>query len=1035
MPQPKNLRELIAKFKAIKDPSELNEATVSNNFIGPLFELLGWDIHDYHQVSIQPRIHSGNKSEAPDFGFCSKQNKYAFFVEAKKPSINIKNSSDAAFQLKRYAWTAGLPISILTDFEELSIYYCLTKPDKNDPPSKNRIAYFRYSDYEKNWNEIYSKFSYEAVLKGSLDEYAEATQKERGTQKMDEEFLHEIESWRIKLAEAIASNNLGITSNDLNEVVQTTIDRIIFLRICEGRNIESYGELKNIAENANVYKNLLNLFKQADTKYNSGLFYFNQVAARKEKPDLVSSKIQIKDNVLKRIIDNLYPPNSPYAFSVFPLDTLGQIYEKFLGKRISLAENGKIIIEEKPEIRKAGGVYYTPTYIVDYIVNKSLGSALRNKDPKGVAEVKIIDIACGSGSFLNRAYDYLLNWHENWYLNNQPDKYPKAISKDINNRWNLSLNEKKRILLNNIYGVDIDKNATEVTKLSLLLRILENEDEKSLSDQLHTNESALPDLGENIKCGNSIIESDIGIAGLNAFNWAEQFPKVMKRSNHGFDIVIGNPPYARIQTLRETQSKEALDYYQTHYESGSCGSYDEYGIFIEKGFNLLNTKGILGYIVPHKFIQSQFGLPLRNYIAKNRAVHEIVHFGSEQIFEEVTTYTCLLFLTKGQNGKIIYHKIDDLGNPRKFISNIASENDLYQSQGNLIDQVKENEIWLLVKPKIKRILEKICNKNKKLSEITSKIFQGIATSADKIYVLKKIKEKNKIYICYSEHLQENVEIEKGLLKPFLMGKDVKRYQKPYEKNMVIFPYTLKNNKAEVMDEKFIKNNFPKGWEYLLKNKNDLINREGGKKEINPFYGYIYPKNLTVFEKRKIITPEISRGCNLTIDEEGTKYHTTKVYSLLIKESIPLNLYFFLGILNSPVMWLFLKATGYILRGGFFTFKSNYLKPFPIPIPNLKNSSEKILHDRMVEMVKRLLKLNKELSKQYDKNLATERNNLENNINKLVYNLYKLTPEEQAIINQETQNEVKLSNYYKDNKKKQIQILTTILTPQTAKSKN
>ncbi len=509
-----------------------NEAQVRREFIEPFFEGLGWDVYNrqgyaeqYKDVVHEDSVKVGVSLKAPDYSFrIGGQRK--FFLEAKKPSVSIKDDIDPAYQLRRYAWSAKLPLSVLTDFEELAVYDCRIKPSPRDKVGTGRIAYYTYNRYIDEFDAIYDVFSRDAVLKGSFDRYAVATAGKRGTAEVDREFLKEIEGWRDSLARNIAVRNPKLTVDELNFAVQQTIDRIIFLRICEDRGIEQYGGLQALLNGLNTYRRLFELFYQADTKYNSGLFDFS---ADKLTPD-----IKIDDDVLKGIIDSLYYPKSPYEFSVLGADILGNVYEQFLGKVIKLTPSHQAKVEEKPEVKKAGGVYYTPEYIVEYIVQNTVGrllkgdhspsplagegrgegkkggkSALTHKD---ISHLRILDPACGSGSFLIGAYQYLLNYHLKWYTENNPEKYAKGKFPAVyrsEGGWRLTTQEKKRILLNNIFGVDIDRQAVEVTKLSLLLKVLEDENRETIGKNLLLfRERVLPNLDSNIKCGNSLIGSD-----------------------------------------------------------------------------------------------------------------------------------------------------------------------------------------------------------------------------------------------------------------------------------------------------------------------------------------------------------------------------------------------------------------------------------------------------------------------------------------------------------------------------------------------
>ncbi|MCG7848311.1 MAG: N-6 DNA methylase, partial [ANME-2 cluster archaeon] len=471
-----NIKKLVERFRYNFDvykKSAYNETQVRIEFIDPFFEAMGWDVgnkqdhaEQYKDVVHEDAIKIGGSTKAPDYSFrIGGQRK--FFVEAKKPSVNVKDDVSPSYQLRRYAWSAKLPLSIVTDFEEFSVFDCRIKPNQTDKVSVGRIAYYTFEEYLDKFDEIYDIFSKEAIFKGSFDRHVQSTKGKRGTAEVDSEFLKEIESWRELLAKNIALRNPDVSIYELNYAVQKIIDRIIFLRICEDRGIEPYGQLQPAAESTDVYIRLLNHFKLAESKYNSGIFDFDY--------DKITPTLRIDDKVLKTIIGSLYYPISPYEFSVLGVEILGNVYEQFLGKVIRLTAGHQAKVETKPDVKKAGGVYYTPQYIVDYIVKNTVGKLVEGKTPEKIAEITILDPACGSGSFLIGAYSYLLQYHLDWYMENKPKKYKKAVFQVRENEWYLTTAEKKRILLNNIYGVDIDSQAVEVTKLSLQLKVLENE--------------------------------------------------------------------------------------------------------------------------------------------------------------------------------------------------------------------------------------------------------------------------------------------------------------------------------------------------------------------------------------------------------------------------------------------------------------------------------------------------------------------------------------------------------------------------------
>ncbi len=369
MPVPKKVLDLIDRFEYNLESykkGQYNETQVRLEYINPLMEELGWDVSNkqgyseaYKDVIHEDAVKVGGITKAPDYCFRVGGTR-KFFLEAKKPFINIKEDIHPAYQLRRYAWSAKLPLSILTDFEEFAVYDCRVKPVKTDKASNARLMYLNYSDYKDRWDEIAGIFLRDAILKGSFDKYVESKRVKKGTSEVDTAFLEEIERWRELLARNIALRNPALSQRELNFSVQRTIDRIIFLRICEDRGIETYGRLMALQNGDRVYKRLFRLFRDADDRYNSGLFHFRAERGRSSDVDALTPDLILDDKVLKDILKSLYYPDSPYEFSVLPADILGQVYERFLGKVIRLTPAHRAVIELKPEVRKAGGVYYTP---------------------------------------------------------------------------------------------------------------------------------------------------------------------------------------------------------------------------------------------------------------------------------------------------------------------------------------------------------------------------------------------------------------------------------------------------------------------------------------------------------------------------------------------------------------------------------------------------------------------------------------------------------------------------------------------------
>jgi adenine-specific DNA-methyltransferase len=523
----KRVSELVERFQANQAgylSSDYQEAEARKDFIDKFFMALGWDVNHEVQtnpyaqeVKVERSIVAGGQRRA-DYAFYLEPNyrDVRFFVEAKKPSVDI-GTRENYFQLIRYGWNAETPLAVLTDFEQFHIIDCRYKPDIETALGR-AIAKYHYSDYTKRdkFAEIYWLFSHEAVTLGSLEERARELPKPRGKavqrglfpggyQSIDESFLKELDEHRVTLARTFKRRNPRLDSDTLTELAQRTLDRLIFLRFLEDKGIEMQRLVDTFGAKGPAWEDFIAASHRLDGVYDGVVFRRHGI--------LDSDQFRVDDAVFADICESLVHVNSPYDFNAIPIHILGSIYERFLGKVI-VATAKRIRVEDKPEVRKAGGVYYTPEYIVRYIVEKTVGRLIAGKAPDQIKEMRFCDIACGSGSFLLGIYDFLLDYHGTYY-NQRPAKARKGdcITRDGN--LYLSLQKKREILLNNIYGVDIDPQAVEVAQLSLYLRLMQDETAVSthqyLLDFEHTArmKRLLPDLGKNIIRGNSLIGTDI----------------------------------------------------------------------------------------------------------------------------------------------------------------------------------------------------------------------------------------------------------------------------------------------------------------------------------------------------------------------------------------------------------------------------------------------------------------------------------------------------------------------------------------------
>ncbi len=1027
MTAPESLTQLVDKFERERErfrQPDYNEAQLREQFVNPFFRALGWDLGE--QVLHEAGLRSGGAIKHPDYTFLA-GNRRAFYVETKKPAIDIGNSIEPAEQLRSYGWSGDTALGILTNFAEFAVYDCRIEPKQGDSAEEARVLYLTHSQYLDQWQRLRAALAPEAVRQGAHRDLLEATAK--GVLRVDEAFLRDMESWRVDLAEHLHKQarfiDRQLDQRELNHLVQRTIDRIVFLRIAEDRNLEPYGRLERAAEvRRNVYNEIKRLYLAADKRYNSGLFHFDPADKSRPDADTLSLEIYIVDNVLRRIIRDLYPPKSRYQFSVISADILGQVYERFLGKVIEVRSDDietSVAVEEKPEVRKAGGVYYTPGYIVDYIVENTVGALLHDKCPDEAAQLRLLDPACGSGSFLTGAYQYLLDWHLKRYQQ-EPARYKNRVRHSPDGII-LRLEEKRRILLNNIYGVDLDQNAVEVSKLALLLKMLENE-----GDSADLREPLLPDLSGNIKWGNSLIGSDF-FAGrvlaeadddellrVKPFDWAGKsgFGEIMAAG--GFDAVIGNPPYVRQETL----GKEFKDYAKRHFET-YAGTADLYTYFIERGVKLLNDNGLFGIIVANKWMRARYGKPLRQWL-KKQAIREIVDFGDTPVFQQATTYPCILTIgnphppapsrhlygehpkmREGELGAGELAKGDEKplpldgggvwggGDMTRFTAvqvdtlEFSSLREHVETLRYAVDKtLLDDGGWSLARQEVQTLTRKLFDLGISLEEyVNYGIHFGVKTGLNDAFLIDAATRNTLI-----EHNEKNA----TLLKPAYGGRDIKRYEDPVSnKYFILIPNGWTNANRNTAEP----------WEYLLENHTAIAEylephkvKAEKRWDKGDYWWELRPcAYYDEFEKPKIMLPDISSRGNFTLDAVGGKYCMNTAYIIASADK------YLLGILNSKLITFIYSQISSTYRGGYLRFIYQYLAQLPIRTIDFDNPADVEMHDKMVELVDTMLDLHKQAGLTVVQRGVVEQRieAVDREIDGLVYRLYGLSEEEVAIV--------------------------------------
>jgi len=989
------VKKLATDFENKKDyylSTGYPESRARTDFIDKFFIALGWDVthetqkNPYEQeVIIEQNLDVKGRKKRADYAFCIAPNfrDVVFFAEAKKPSVQIENEDDY-FQAIRYGYSGKTPIVILTDFEQFHILDSRYTPSI-DTALDRYVKRYTYKDYlDKNkFAEIYYLFSREAVSNGSIEKRALELSKVRGGvapqglfkgayKPIDETLLDELDKYRDRLAHAFKNGNPDLDHWALTEIVQRTIDRLVFIRFLEDKLIEPEELISTFGENSkSAWKDFVSTCRKLDKIYNGTIYKKHDIL---DAPDFV-----IDENVFAEICEELSNKNTPYDFNSVPIHILGSIYERFLGKVITTtAKRAKV--EDKPEVKKAGGVFYTPEYIVRYIVENTIGKLIEGKTPAEISKMRFADIACGSGSFLLGAYDCLLRYHVTYYNKNHKEaSVLDCIERD--GAYYLTLHKKREILVNNIYGVDIDQQAVEVAQLSLYLKLLENETlgTTAMARKIDSGETVLPYMRGNIQCGNSLVETDFEEGQqtslfdkeyertVNMFNWKDNFPEVMKAG--GFDAVIGNPPYVRQEMLGEFK-----EYYKEHFKVFQ-GTADLYTYFFERGVNLLNKNGLFSIIVANKWMRANYGEPLRRWL-KERAIYEIVDFGDLQVFQNATTYPCIITISKNQpNKNIDVCKMENLDfadlkvyvQKNKFTTNVASLKDAG---------------WSLVNNKSETLLCKLISSSLTLKQyLGGNVFRGISTGLDNAFIIDE-KVKNELI----DRDIKNQEI----IKPYLMGRDIKRYQINDCKRYILF------TRRGVQIERY-----PMIEKYLCQFKESLTpkkerNIKGRGRKPGTYKWYEIQDSIDYylrFDEPKIVFLKFQVKPAFAYDEKGF-YPNSAIWVLPTKDL------YLLGILNSKLGWFLLSNYCTKIQNGYqLIFK--YLGNIPIKQCKKETHHEDILHDEIVSIVTSLFTLQKQLSlakSDFDKSSLSRRiATTDRQIDELVYELYGLTEDEIKIV--------------------------------------
>ncbi|MGB9771375.1 MAG: Eco57I restriction-modification methylase domain-containing protein [Candidatus Kapaibacteriota bacterium] len=950
------VQNLLEKYNQLLERDKIkryNEEMTKKDFILPLFRALGWDTEDSNEVSAEEKI----SKKRVDYGF--KLNGIPkFFLEAKSLRENL-DKPQYVEQAISYAWHKGCTWAVLTNFASIRIF---NAEWQTDSLLQSHFKTLECTDFLQHFDELWL-LSKESFEQGRLDTLAERWGKKAKKIPIDKQLLVDFTQLRELLSKNITklNQNKNISEDELDEAVQRILDRLIFIRNCEDRELEpkhllpllnEYSQLSSARTKGFLADRLRKVFDDFNTQYNSKIFDLH-----------LCDSLEIDNNVLANVIERLYYSNAKtvaYDFSAIEADVLGSIYEQYLGHILKKTPTRATLTESYAH-RKQQGIYYTPTNIVDYIVRCTLGDLLSKAKPKDAECFRVLDPACGSGSFLIKAFDIFYE-----YFSNHDRNFDQA---EIDFATGLSYDRKLKILKNNIFGVDLDRQAVEIAQLNLLLKVAEKS-------------QRLPLLQENIKCGNSLVD-DPAIAGDKAFVWQDEFKEIFDAG--GFDVVIGNPPYIRQERLKEFKPT-----FKNKFQIFNSTS-DIYTYFFELAYRVLKQGGICGFITSNKFMRARYGENLRKFLKEKTTILQIIDFGGAKVFEEATVDTSIVIFKKESpppDHKIKYRIIKE--------NNILLNQDL---DFGFIEQVKlSDNAWTLADENVLALKEKIERIGKPLKDWDVKIYRGVLTGFNEAFIIDT-KTRNKVLEnCQTEEERKRTE---EIIKPVLRGRDIKKWRYKWAEKWVIkieAGWTNKN-RGKQNPEEFFKNTFPSLYDYFRTFKGykgkgkGLFNRDDqGDYWWELRHCDYYPE----FEKEKIVWQEIVRESSFAYDNRGFYCEAT---SFLMTGK---NLKYILGLLNSKPVTFFFKE--FYAGGGLGDEGYRYKKAFleQVPLPPITPQNQQVA-EQIERLVEQMLALNNRLSELGDK-ITDERARIEQEIKKTdaqidkhIYELYNLTAEEIKII--------------------------------------
>lgn len=1014
------LANLVDRYQSFKREGRLNlssEETI-RTWINELLSIFGWDVKDTSQILQEKVLSTEEKKRLEEIGSTSTRPDYTFklnnqkltFLDAKAVSVNIETSNTSAFQIKSYGWSILAPCAFLTNFEELAIYDCTYIPNQEQSATHGR-TYLKLEEYIDNFEILENHLLKTNIINGKLEKlYANTFKNVSSIQKLTPDFVfaEQLSKFRLFLAKNIVERNKELINDNtelLSYLTQVIINRIIFIRICEAKRIEREGLLLSFLENDFWASFKASSYNEFFEHYDGPLFdRINDLQA-----------LEIDNVVIKELIDLLYYP-SPYRFEVIPTKLLSDIYEIFLSKKLVI-EDGEVFEKLKLEYIKTNGAISTPQFLVQDLLKRTiLKQKLTEQGFEGLLNTKILDFACGSGIFLIETFDYLHDIIVDYFTQNPSADYNTFFFQN-SDLTTLTIEGKRQLISNCIYGVDIDPEAVEVARMSLSLKVVDSSEYYENYQEIGIYGSQiLNNVGNNIKCGNTLVSTDIStkypqilldqsqLFRTNAFDFASTggFPEIFNAKG-GFDYIIGNPPYVEVKNYN-VEYPIMHQYLKNEYQTTKNGKIDLAVAFMERAVSVLNDTGKLGLIVQRRFFKTDYGKKIREFITSEKLLSQVIEFESSKIFSNRVTYIATLIIDKSKPENISFLKIEsDLEEiPSKLRSIETFENN--DSNFTVIPASALNQTpWNFEDADLLSIKTILLAQHGKFGDF-AKIKVGIQVLWDRAYHIKISSINNDGTLTGNTYLEENVRFEIDACRPLMVNERFYPFCEDETSTYVIFPYdtSIDENTPIRFSEFCIR--FPLAGAYLTRHKAEIVNNVETCEGDENWHLFTRVQNHKAVYP-KILLPMTANDTYSTITQNPLNYcDNANMFFIELSNKSERNLYAIAAIINSTLFSVLARSIALSQQNGYFKFNKQFIEPIPFPKVNFNTNNDLVAE---ISVLAQNIDVNQ---KQYRNASPRQKNTLRNLLETLwntldskVYELYNLTNNQVSFFNEKGRN--------------------------------